>query len=67
MEEMNNSVNPSNIYIYRQQKPKIRVMGGLGKSARRDRDPDRILDRKGLIFAIPAHASTDQPMVIKKW
>jgi hypothetical protein len=46
---------------------KIIVRGGLGVSERRDRDVDRILDRKGVMFTIPSHSSVDTPMVIKKY
>lgn len=46
---------------------KIVVLGGLGKSARRDRCVDRIVFRGGLSIAICSHSSVDKPMVIKKW
>ena len=46
---------------------KIIVLGGLGVSARRDRDPDRVLYRKGIIYALPAHISTDKPLVVRKY
>lgn len=42
-------------------------MGGLGVSARRDRDPDRIIFGGGMMYALPAHISSDNPLVLKKW
>ncbi len=43
------------------------VLGGLGVSERRDRDPDRIIFRGGCIYTLPAHIDKDHPLVIKKW
>lgn len=50
-----------------EKKRQIIVLGGLGVSERRDRDPDRILSRGGCIYTLPAHCSSDKPMVVKKW
>ena len=52
-----------------EQKPLncIIVLGGLGVSARRDRDPDRVLCSKGIIYALPAHISSDKPLVVRKY
>lgn len=47
------------------EKRKIIVLGGLGVSARRDRDPDRIMARGGCVYALPAHISNDRPLVVK--
>ena len=44
---------------------KIIVLGGMGISERRDRDPDRIIFRGGCIYALPAHISVDKPLVVK--
>ena len=46
---------------------KVKVLGGLGKSERRDRCVDRIVFRGGCQFALPAHISVDKPMVVKQW
>ena len=45
----------------------IKVVGGLGKSERRDRCVDRVLHRGGCVFCLPAHCSIDKPMVVKKY
>ena len=50
----------------RAEQSRIIVLGGLGVSERRDRDPDRILDRKGIVYALPAHISIDKPLVVRK-
>ena len=41
------------------------VLGGMGVSERRDRDPDRILSRLGIMYTLPAHIDKDRPLVIK--
>lgn len=46
---------------------KIIVLGGLGVSERRDRDPDRILHGGGIVYALPAHIQADKPLVVRKW
>lgn len=46
---------------------KIKVLGGLKASERRDRDPDRIMDSGGCVYALPAHISADRPLVVKRW
>lgn len=46
---------------------KIIVLGGLGISERRDRDPDRIMSGVGIVYALPAHISTDKLLVVRKW
>lgn len=46
---------------------RIKVLGGLGTSERRDRCVDRIVHRGGCEFALPAHISVDKPMVVKRW
>lgn len=46
---------------------KIIVLGGLGVSERRDRDPDRILHRGGCIYTLPAHIDKDRPLVVKRY
>ena len=43
------------------------VLGGLGISARRDRDPDRVLCSRGIVYALPAHIATDKPLVVRKY
>ena len=45
----------------------IVVLGGLGVSERRDRDPDRVLYWGGIVYTLPAHISFDKPLVVKKW
>ena len=50
-----------------EQSSRIIVLGGMGVSARRDRDPDRVLHRKGIVYALPAHISTDKPLVVRKY
>ena len=42
------------------------VLGGLGVSARRDRDPDRILHRHGIMYTLTAHIDKDRPLVVKR-
>lgn len=46
---------------------KIKVLGGLGVSPRRDRCVDRVISGGGIIFALPAHIRFDKPMVVKRW
>ena len=46
---------------------RIIVLGGLGLSERRDRDPDRILDGGGALYTLPSHAAQDKPLVIRKY
>lgn len=46
---------------------KIKVLGGLGVSPRRDRCVDRVVSGGGIIFCLPSHISVDKPMVVKRW
>lgn len=46
---------------------KVIVLGGMGVSERRDRDPDRILSRMGIMYTLPAHIDKDRPLVIKEY
>lgn len=57
----------SNIIPFEKPINKIIVLGGLGVSARRDRDPDRVMSGRGIIYALPAHISSDKPLVVRKY
>lgn len=46
---------------------KIVILGGLGVSARRDRDVDRVIDRRYSVYTLPAHMMRDRILVVKKW
>jgi len=46
---------------------KVIVLGGIGKSARQNRDSMRVIGSKGCIYTIPAHADKEQPLVVKRW
>ena len=45
---------------------KIIVLGAIGKTERKNRDAFRVLSG-GVMYALPAHIKSDQPLVTKKW
>lgn len=46
---------------------KVVVVGGLGVSARRDRDPDRVVWGGMQMYTIPSHCYKDNILTLRKY
>jgi len=45
----------------------IKVLGGIGRNDRENRDNMRVFDRGGYAPTLKAHIDKDKLMVVKKW
>jgi hypothetical protein len=46
---------------------KIKIIGGIGKNERQNRDRYRVMDRRGQSVTICSHDAQEPPLGLKKW
>lgn len=44
----------------------VNVVGGIGMTARRNRDDGRVLGGNGICYTLKSHIDKDHPLVLKK-